>query len=399
MRSHRSILLCFLGLLLRIAPLQAQAIIDNGTVQLGINQEGDLNLADPMSGAIVGLRYIPTNADATSPGCLCEGWGAADFLSSTFGFANRAEGGGNQLTPISFAASGTGTQPGSTGRIAESVVDIGSPAVLRVTQSYHPSVSPNLYEDTVTIRNVSAQTVQPRYRRTIDFDIEPMVFNEFITLEIGDATNLLVASDNGFASANPLTNDNQDIGNCGPPSYGDCGPEDHGAVFDFGFPSLPPGASLHFNAYFGAAGREQDATAALSAVGAEVFALGQPAGDPDDGTPNTFILGFSGVGGTPALPQCVFKPVSSFGRVGTTYTASIQVTLPATGEPLPGSTVTFTIVSGPHERRTGTSVTNADGKAGFTYLGTTSGIDTIEACSRMAGFPVVCCRGTREWRP
>ncbi|MCX7594124.1 MAG: hypothetical protein N2235_10250, partial [Fischerella sp.] len=62
------------------------AIISNGTIQLGVNQEGHLNVpgGTPSSGSgttSVGLRFLPTNADGTAPGCLCEGWGVADAES------------------------------------------------------------------------------------------------------------------------------------------------------------------------------------------------------------------------------------------------------------------------------------------------------------------------------
>ena len=62
------------------------AVISNGTVQLGVNDRGDLNYdcvgagdtrcPDPSAGngsSNVGLRYVPLNLDAISPGCACEG--------------------------------------------------------------------------------------------------------------------------------------------------------------------------------------------------------------------------------------------------------------------------------------------------------------------------------------
>src|SRR5688572_30980724 len=51
------------------------AIINNGVVQLGVDLYGQLNACcgTPSSGSgtsTVGIRYMPTNADATSPGCV-----------------------------------------------------------------------------------------------------------------------------------------------------------------------------------------------------------------------------------------------------------------------------------------------------------------------------------------
>lgn len=102
-----------------------------------------------------------------------------------------------------------------------SIVEVGSPTVLRVTHDYHPSVSPHLYEATVTIKNVSASSVQPRYR-VLDFDVEPTAFSEFITLEPGDAVRLLDSADDGFATADPLGGGFSDLAGCGPPP----GPDD-----------------------------------------------------------------------------------------------------------------------------------------------------------------------------
>jgi len=48
--------------------------IDNGTIQLGVWNEGHLNVpGGPPSlqgTTVVGLRYLPTGAEATAPGCL-----------------------------------------------------------------------------------------------------------------------------------------------------------------------------------------------------------------------------------------------------------------------------------------------------------------------------------------
>lgn len=266
------------------------AIIDNGTIQLGVHDEGHLNIpGDPSSGGtpVVGLRYLPTNADGTAPGCLCEGWGVADAISTQTGQANEAIGGVTNITPISFAA---------TADTAVSVVQIGS--TFLVTHDYHPSpITPNLYEVVVTIENISSADVDVRYRRVMDWDIEPTPFAEFVTIQgTAGAANVLFASDNGFALANPLT---------APGSINftgdaiDNGPADHGALFDLGFGLLAAGEKTSFTTFYGAAESESAALAALVAVGAEVYSLGQPS-TPDGataGTPNTFIFAFKDVGG------------------------------------------------------------------------------------------------------
>jgi hypothetical protein len=60
-----------------------------------------------------------------------------------------------------------------------------------------------------------------------------------------------------------------------------------------------------FTIFYGAAANQTEAMAALGAVSAEAYSLGKP--DPvsagaNDGSPNTYIFGFAGVGGTPIAP-------------------------------------------------------------------------------------------------
>lgn len=276
------------------------AIIDNGLIQMGINDEGHLNVwgGTPSSGTgttAVGLRYMPTNAESTAPGCLCEGWGVADVTSSLAGFANEDEGGAINMQLVSFVSDVSS---------ATSIVDIPNSAspILRVQHYYHPSATPNLYQVDVSITNMGGAPVDLRYRRVMDWDIEPTAFSEFVTIDTGTATNIYYTSDNGFASANPLSGPSS-LGFTG--SFVDAGPDDHGALFDFNFGTLAPGETKEFVTFYGAAATEPEANAALAAVGAEAYSYGQ-ANVPDGptlGVPNTFIFAFKGVGGAPIYPS------------------------------------------------------------------------------------------------
>jgi subtilisin family serine protease len=283
------------------------AIISNGTVQLGVNPNGDLNVPgdnpSSLGFSMVGLRYVPTNADAVGPGCPCEGWGVADASSSVTGYANESAGTSDNLTPLRFLASADR---------AISVVRVGS--TFEVTQDYHPSPStPNLYEVTVGIKNISGGPVGDlRYRRVMDWDVEPTPFDEFVTIDKGTSSAVRFTSDDGFATADPLAGDSQ-INFTG--NATDNGPEDHGALIDLGFGALPDGATKTFNIYYGAAATERDARTALEAVHAEAYSFGQP-NTPDGptlGTPNTFIFAFNGVGGT-AIARPVVTAVSPASR-------------------------------------------------------------------------------------
>jgi hypothetical protein len=277
-----------------VTPPCAPAVcIDNDTVLLAVRPEGHLNVEDgsgsPAGPGAVGLHFIPTGNEATAPGCLCEGWGAADAGSNVTGYANvSSDGGANNMTVESFT---------TTDSTAVSVVNIQD--TLRVTHDYHPSPdTSNLYEVTVTIQNITGGSLSDiRYRRVMDWDVEPTAFAEFVTINGGNASQLLFDSNNGFATANPLGGPS-DLGLTG--DFVDAGPNDHGALFDFGFGALAAGESTSFNIFYGAAADEAGADAAVAASGAEVFSYGQPSSsDPAVGTPNTFIFAFGGVGGDP----------------------------------------------------------------------------------------------------
>jgi len=290
--------LCLMAVGATTARATGGGFITNGTITLGVHDEGHLNVGGgpPSSGGVdvVGLRYNPTTAEFTAPGCLCEGWGAADAISGTTGSANEEYGIHNlTLVSRSFSASS-----------AQSIVDVGE--LIRVTHDYHPSAVPELYEVTVTIENIGDAAIDPRYRRVMDWDVEPTAFSEYVTIQGTEAAeDVLFASDDGFASADPLS---------GTPQWNfsgdavDDGPSDHGALFDFGFDELEPGASHSFNIFYGGAATEQAADDALAAVGAEVFSYGQPSteGGPDRGEPNTAIFAFAGVGGEAQFPAAQF---------------------------------------------------------------------------------------------
>ena len=163
----------------------AQAIINNGTIQMGVRSLGSLNTpggslsagAPGPSTTNVGLRYMPTNREATADGCLCEGWGvgiSGGVFNGNAGGAN-ANTGDFGLTSVSFT---------NTASTAVSTVSMGP---LEITHDYRPSSVANLYEVKVTIRNTSLSAAGTgaqgiRYRRVMDWDIEPTAFSEFVTL-------------------------------------------------------------------------------------------------------------------------------------------------------------------------------------------------------------------------
>jgi hypothetical protein len=305
----------------------APVIIDNGTVQMGINPEGHLDVpggtpALQNGTTNVGLRYIPTNGESTAPGCLCEGWGVAnaDGDSGSFaGYANIATDGGVVGLVVEAGTGVTATdqtKAESVGSAFKSIVTTTN-GRLKVTHDYHPSSSPNLYQVDVTIENIHTTSTigDLRYRRVMDWDIAPFTFSEFVEIHVGTAANLVLATTDGFRSANPLASPGPGVGS--PPTTlesgdGDyfSGPSDQGALFDFAFGALAPGASVTFTIYYGAAANRTDALAAISSVEAEIYSLGLPKTGTDEAAvngPHAFIFAFGGVGGTP-VPPPVFEP-------------------------------------------------------------------------------------------
>lgn len=313
------------------ATIDAPAIINNGVVQLGVNQAGALNVGGGTRSSgtgttVVGLRYMPTNAASTEPGCTCEGWGVADNVSREWGGQNTAVDGTRNLTVESFV---------KTPSTAVSSVRVGSR--MRVTHDYHPSTkTPNLYEVTVTIENISSANIEALYRRVMDWDIEPTAFRELVTIRKGSSPLLYRTDNNGFNSVNPFSFSsfgqlNRDIT--------DFGPTDHGALFDFNFGVLKPGEKITFFTYYGAAGNETDALLALANIGAEAYSLGQPstAAGRATGAPNTFMFAFAGIGGVtiPELPPVA--PIVNATITGTLgsdgwYTSDVGITFAIAAE-------------------------------------------------------------------
>ena len=287
----------------------AGAAIANGSgIYMGVNDEGHHNFSTGILGLPSNSSYLGIAAtfpdgsvqDATSPGCLCEGWGVAG--SGVSGYANvSADGGAINLTVDSFTTADPVATPfGALPSKATSSVHLTSLDDLTVTHAYAPSVSPSLFEGVVTITNTGAAQIDDiLYRRVMDWDVPPTEFSEFVTHGGLPATNVLSMQNDGFSSANPLSPSGS-IGVCpANVNFVDCGVYDHGTVIDFTFGDLAAGASKSFSIFYGASPTEAAAFAALAAVGAEVFSLGQQSGDPATGTPLTYIFAFKGVGGRP----------------------------------------------------------------------------------------------------
>ncbi|WP_437592074.1 kelch repeat-containing protein [Sorangium sp. So ce1000] len=273
------------------------ALIGNGVVQVGVNCQGNLNyrIAEYFEGdfdlsSFVGLRYLPTgNLGIGGYRSASENWGVADLDSSVAGFSLGYGQPNPSMSIVRFDA---------TPSTAVSTVRIG--ATFLVTHAYRPSErTPALYEVTVTVENISASPVNLRYRRAVDWSVEPtdLWAAEYVTLDPGTSSALLRTDTHPEAGGDPFN-----YLAYGPGPVTDAGPEDLGAMFDFDFGALEPSGAHVFRVFYGAAGTEAEALDALSAVGAEAYSLAQPAieGGDTTGSPNTFILAFADGDGRPA---------------------------------------------------------------------------------------------------
>lgn len=306
------------GLTLGSQAFAAATIINpDGTVALGVNDQGHLNTSAgtvATNSSVTGLSYkFPDGSwrDATSPGCFCEGWGVS-ANGSVSGWANADDGISN-LTTNSFS---------STASTATSVVSLTSLPGLSVTHAYAPATNApgSLFVANVTITNTTGNALTDvKYVRVMDWDVPPTEFSELVTIKGTTTTTLLDDShDDGFASADPLV-DSDGAAGTNNADFEDNGPEDHGAYFRFNFGSLASGESKTFQIFYGAAGNESGALAAIAAEGIELYSLGQSqtCGDTPSGfvcvadnDAPTFIFGFRGVGGTPVIPNPVPEPAS-----------------------------------------------------------------------------------------
>jgi hypothetical protein len=343
--SHAIAVAIATGALLGAGAAQAGGIITFGETTLGVNDSGELNFyseAGPGGAMIYGV-YRNGIGDAISPGCACEGWGVsitgADGFS-TSAFANQSSG--------SSGYSG-GTFGISDNRASSNVTMNGAP--VSISHFYGPSLQADTFQAQVQISNNGLTDLENLvYRRAMDWDVPPSPFSEYVTHGgvvanlVANGGNVLYASNNGFANSDPLSDASWiDVGvDTINTDFVKAGPADHGSVFDFAFGTLKSGETRIFNIFYGTAASEGDALSKISALGANVYSLGQPAGYSEGGegdggegegggdvptapgdaeissvgvpsAPETFFFAFGGVGGielgsTQENPILPFQP-------------------------------------------------------------------------------------------
>jgi len=297
----------FLFLLMPIGGqgFEESAIIYNSTVAaeqkiaLGIRKEGQMgarknNIARNASYTGIAYKFDGSRSqgsvsgwnDATTPGCLCEGWGAG-FVDRvgrrSHGRANQSVGRVSNIEVKSFVSDATSIT--STVWIKDSV---GQP-VLEVTHRFGPAakVPGALFQALVTMTNISGETLQDvRYNRTMDWDIPLSEFSERVTIEgveasaaSADTPKVLNSGNNGFMRPDPF---GYRSGHAKWPKSGQinkdyerAGPADHGFTATFGFGELLCGEAHTFMIYYGAAANKSDMEAAFATEGVPLYSIGE----------------------------------------------------------------------------------------------------------------------------
>lgn len=298
----------------------APGIIDNGTVGLGVRDSGSLNVWGDISSwggdNMYGLRLVDGSYEAISPGSPQEGWGFADAANDVTGWSNYNENDENiALTGFTYTE--------STALSGAIVSRYGDPYA-KITHEFNPSpISANLYEIDVTIEPLQLAGIEDaRYRRNVDWDIEPTPFEEVVTNIAGNAEDLNAVTSDGFSTTNPLQSQSGTSGDV----FSE-GPNDLGASFDFGFGTIPYGTTKQFKMYYGAASTRDQLLAAFADVDVETFSFAHSNlhSGYTQGAPATFGLGFSGVGGDPVLDEVTPTATITAGPPRSTTSSSAQI--------------------------------------------------------------------------
>lgn len=277
----------FTALALAAVALSAQAapaVLDTGLIRMGVGDTGGL-----AQGTGVGL--VGPTGDAITPGCLCEGWGAA--AGGVTGYTY-----GNGSTNFNFVTS-TMT---ATGAATGSVVTVMTNG-LEVTHTYSSAAGGKLFKVDITLKNTTAGTITDvRYARTLDWDVSPGFFlDNYTTVYGGTPTGpggqVLHTSTDPFAAPDPMAFRTQEANTNVVDSVGD-----KGGYFVFGFGDLAAGDSETFETYIGADRTVAGLLAALGSVGVEAYSYTTGNDTTGGGFAPAYGYGFAGLGLPPSIP-------------------------------------------------------------------------------------------------
>ena len=320
----------FLLMPIGVLGFEESAIIYNSTtvaeqqIALGIRKEGQMgaqrgNIAVNAGYTGIAFKFDGSYSqdyksgwrDATTPGCLCEGWGAG-FIDRvgmrSHGRANQSVGGVHNIEVKSFVSDETSIT--STVWIKDSV----GQAVLEVTHRFGPAakVPGALFQALVTMTNISGDTLKDvRYNRTLDWDIPPTEFNEYVSIKGAaasvaspDTPKILYSGDNGFMRPDPF-NSSWNYGSYLNADVNRGGPTDHGYTATFSLGELLCGEAHTFMIYYGAAADRPTMEAAFATEDIPLYSIGESSTRYSSHSSVSYGFGFKGVSGSafaPSLP-------------------------------------------------------------------------------------------------
>lgn len=278
-----------------------------GTVHSAL--DGDLTLGvlpiATLGTSAATVRYQPTGTEGVHHGLIpWEGWGLADLhtgdsASALFRYA---------LGAMHVDSYDVDNEDGET---ATSVVtlmrnDLGSQTSFgaevpfaRVTHRFTPTAHPSVYRVAVQAENLTDDDMLPRYRRVVDWNVPPTVFDEAITSSYGSydsSSDRVRINATGVFHPNPLLR--PPAAAAGPTT--NLIPRNGGAIVDVATAvdaPIPPGGVFEFEFFYGAATSESAALDAIGTVGGNAYVLAKPSNESglNSGTPLTFFLALGGV--------------------------------------------------------------------------------------------------------
>ena len=259
----------------------AGGVLDTGIIKMGVGDHGGLGFGG------VGLSYL-ANGDVITPGCLCEGWGAAADGTGSYVYGASSNSG---------IASSVYSSTTATDAVSTTVLTNG----MTVTHTYSSAAGGNLFKVAVSIDNTSGAAVTDvRYSRTLDWDVPPGHFSDdFTTIYGGTAAgpggDVLHTSFNPFAAPDPMALRGT-YGGVSADTNGVDATGDLGAYFILAFGDLAAGESHDFTTYIGADSSVSALLADFAVVGIEAYSYSY---DNDGDT--TYGWGFSDVGLPPVF--------------------------------------------------------------------------------------------------
>lgn len=267
-----------------LAAQAANVVLDTGLIRMGVADNAGLGAN--------GVGLVGPGGDAVTPGCLCEGWGAAagGLSGSVYGLA------GDGLT----SALMTATSTSGAGLSAQSVVTMSNG--LQVSHAYSSAAGGSLFKVMVTLTNSTSGSLSDvRYARTLDWDVTPGYYDgNYTTMYGGTASGpggkVLTTSTNPFARPDPMETRGQEQDTNVTNS-----PGDKGGYFVFGFGNLAAGESATFDTYIGANTTVNGLLAALGSVGVEAYSYTTGNAVADGDYAPVYGYGFAGIGLAPAL--------------------------------------------------------------------------------------------------